>query len=74
MIVPLLYLIAIMILYDFSLHVMETIHGNKEKAMKKWYCWPPAKIFNNHGRRFYNYFWTFYWGLAFILLIIAIVL
>lgn len=69
----LLYVAVVMIAYDFSLHLMETVIGNKEKVRKKWYYWPPLKIFGDfENRKIYNYFWTIYWGIVFILVILSL--
>ena len=67
-----LYILAVMIFYDFSLHLIETIYGGKKKALKLNFYWSPSKIFRNNNREFYNYFWTAYWGLVFILIVIYI--
>jgi len=68
----LLYLLAAMILYDLHLHVIETILGDYKKAWNKWFYWPPAKIFNAKNRAFYNFFWTIFWGIAFLLTLVMI--
>lgn len=68
-----LYILAIMILYDLQLHIIETIIGDKQKAMKNQYYWPPAKIFCDDSDYFYNIFWTIYWLIAFILLFVYII-
>jgi len=59
------YILAIMIFYDFSNHLLELIFG-REKARKlfKLY-WPTFK-----DRKRYTYFWTTYWGIAFLLTMI----
>ena len=50
-----LYILAVMILYDFHLHVIESIHGSWEKAWEKKYYWPPLKIFGQReNRKFYK--------------------
>lgn len=65
--------LGIMILYDFHLHVIETISGSWEKAWNRKYYWPPSKIANKkESSMFYNIFWTSYWGLAFILVLIYV--
>lgn len=63
-----------MIFYDLYLHVIETIIGNWRKAKKKVYYWPPSKIFKFDGDGFYNIFWTVYWGIAFILILIYLLI
>jgi hypothetical protein len=67
-----LCILGILILYDLQLHLIETIIGNQQKAMKNPYYWPPGKIFNNDSDCFYNFFWTIYWAIAFILTIIYV--
>lgn len=66
----LLYIVLIMILYDFSLHLLELIFG-LEKVRKLKPYWPEW-IFTIKGefhRRLYAIFWTIYWAIAFILLL-----
>ena len=53
-----------MIFYDFSLHLIELFFGT-EKARNLKYYWPAF-----HNRKIYTTFWTVYWGIAFILLLI----
>ncbi len=60
-------ILTIMIFYDFYLHLIEIFYGSQEKAMHKWYYWPPAKLFRNTSQNFYNIFWAVYWGIAFVL-------
>ena len=67
-----IYVLTIMVFYDFHLHLIEIKFGNQTKSMPKWYYWPPAKIFKNEAEKFYNYFWTTYWGVAFVLLLYLI--
>lgn len=62
-------ILALMILYDLLLHLIELIHGNSKKAWNKWYYWPPTKLF---GKKSYNWFWTIYWAVALIFLFIAL--
>lgn len=59
------YILAIMIFYDFSNHLLELIFG-REKARKLFKpYWPTFK-----DRKRYTYFWTTYWGIAFLLTMI----
>ncbi|MBD3203215.1 hypothetical protein GF327_02900 [Candidatus Woesearchaeota archaeon] len=68
----LIYVLAAMILYDLYLHIIELIHGNWKRAWKKFYYWPPSKIFENKSDKFYNIFWTFYWIIALTICILII--
>lgn len=61
-----LYLLLIMIFYDFSLHLLRLTLG-LDKARKIKYYWPTFLIKRRKG---YDVFWTTYWLIAFILLII----
>lgn len=61
-----LYILGILIFYDFSLHLMELIAG-KEQARKIKYYWLE---FPNRKR--YTLFWTIYWGIALLLILIYI--
>ena len=67
----LIYILAVMVFYDFYLHLIELIFGYKEAKKLRFY-WSPAKIFRTDKRRFYDIFWTSFWGLAFIFLLIII--
>ena len=60
-----LYILIIMIFYDFSLHLLEFVLGI-ERARKIKYYWPSFLI---GKRRRYTVFWTTYWGTAFILVL-----
>ena len=67
------YMLALMIFYDFYHHLIQTIHGDFRKSWNKWYYWPPNKIFSNiKNKKFYNYFWTIFWGIAFVLVLLII--
>ncbi len=53
-----LYILAVMIFYDFSLHLLRLVLGI-ERARRIKYYWPTFLIGNE---RLYNIFWTAYWG------------
>ncbi len=63
-----LYILLIMIFYDFSLHLSRLFLG-LEKARKIKYYWPCFLV--GHEKR-YNIFWTLYWGIALTLTVIYI--
>lgn len=54
----LLIILSTMILWDFSLHLQELI------GIANYLIFPTKQI--------YTYFWTIYWGIAFIISIIII--
>ena len=64
----LLYILIIMIFYDFSLHLLRLVLG-LEKARKIKYYWPNF-LTGKKNRKRYEIFWTIYWLIALILTII----
>lgn len=65
------YLLLAMIFYDFSLHLLELIMGRKRARKLKPYH--PVRLFVAKGkfnRKKYTVFWTIYWGIALLLLLI----
>lgn len=74
-----LYILAIMIVYDFSLHIYDTaLHF---KLTKHKHPLGMYKVMDYFGGRdqykratVYNIFWTTYWGIASILILIYLVL
>lgn len=65
-----LYILAVMIFYDFSCHYLRLTLG-LERARKLKYYWPTFLV---GKEKRYNIFWTTYWGIVFILLLIYILL
>ena len=66
------YVLAVMIFYDFSLHLLELILGTG-RARKLPYS--PYRMLLTKGdfdRKKYTIFWTGYWGIALILILIYI--
>ena len=63
-----LYIVGVMIFYDFSLHLLRLIMG-LEKARKIKYYWPTFLI--GKTKR-YEIFWAVYWGIALVLVIVYI--
>ncbi len=80
-----LYVLAVMLFYDFSIHVIE-LFGLVPKFLNSRslfsYYYPHfkyRKIPNGIQERsdwglFYQRFWVAYWGIAFILLVVYIIL
>jgi len=66
----LLYILLIMIFYDLSLHILRLILG-LNRARKLRYYWPTFLV---GKERRYNLFWTSYWGIAFLLLSLYLLL
>ena len=64
-----LYVLLIMVFYDFSLHLLEFVLG-RNRARKIKYYWPRFLI---GKRKTYTKFWTIYWGIAFFLILIYII-
>jgi len=64
-----LYVLLLMILYDFSLHLLELIIGS-ECARKIKYYWPKFETKGKFDRKKYTKFWICYWGAALILLVV----
>lgn len=64
------YILAVMIFYDLSLHLLELLL--KKRALKIRYYWPKFLTNRRFDRRKYTMFWTAYWGLAFVLILLYI--
>jgi hypothetical protein len=69
-----LYILAGMIFYDFSLHVYDLLHAfKKTKAKHPLGAYLIFDYFSKGNEekkaKVYQVFWTIYWGLAFILLL-----
>ncbi len=80
-----LYILAVMIFWDFSLHVIELLNlapkFTRSKSIFSYYFphlrWRKSlngPIERENWRKLYNCFWTTYWGIAFILLIIYLII
>lgn len=79
-----LYLLLVMIFWDFSLHVLE-LFGLDSKLIKsksflsyyyphfRWIKTPSGPIARQNWFMFYQKFWVTFWGLAFMLLLIYII-
>ncbi|MBI2632412.1 hypothetical protein HYW75_05390 [Candidatus Pacearchaeota archaeon] len=68
-----LYLLIIMVFYDLSLHIIELLVGLK-KAKKFRPYYPNFEIKGKWNFIYYTAFWIIYWGIAFILLIIYLII
>lgn len=64
----LIYIVAIMVFYDFSLHLIELCFG-QDSAKKFRHYWPTFSINGRFDRKKYTLFWTAYWGLALIFIL-----
>jgi len=79
-----LYILAVMILWDFSLHIIELL-GLDIKFIKsksilsyyyphfRWIKTPEGPIERRNWNKFYQRFWTTYWGMAFLLLLFYLI-
>lgn len=72
-------LIAVMIWYDFSLHIFDWLNHEKSNKIKHpfgMYLVMNYFGFKNNKKRqhVYDIFWTFYWGSAAVLILIYIIL
>jgi hypothetical protein len=75
------YLVALMTLWDFSIHVIDWLKLDQKfigsTSIFSYYYphfWGKAPcVSQERGRKRYDYFWLTYWGTATILLIIYIV-
>lgn len=71
----LLYLLAAMIFYDFSLHVFDLLHVYKITTIR--HPLRAYKIFDYFSKddvlkrkKVYQIFWNIYWGSAFVIFLI----
>jgi len=80
-----LYILAVMIFWDFSCHVIDLLNWSQKFTKSKsifsyyyphfrWRKSPNGPVERENWRILYNRFWTAYWGLAFILLIIYLII
>lgn len=79
-----LYILAVMIFWDFSLHVLELFGLDKKFINSKsvfayyyphfrWCKTPTGSVERQNWWILYRRFWVMYWGLAFILLLIYLI-
>jgi hypothetical protein len=78
-----LYILTAMVFWDFSCHIIE-LFGYREKFTKSksvlsyyyphfhWKKTPNGPVERKNWRKYYDYFWSLYWGIAFVLLLIYI--
>ena len=59
-----LYILAIMIFYDLSIHLLYMAGFEQFFLKRKINYWPEL-----HGKK-YQVFWAAYWGIAFIIILI----
>ena len=62
----LLYIVALMILYDLSIHIIYLLKIDEYLLKNNLNYWPN---FKKYSKNIYQLFWTIYWGGAFIILI-----
>jgi hypothetical protein len=79
-----LYILALMIFWDLSTHVIE-LFGLIEKFTKSksifsyyyphfyWKKTPNGPVIRENWKKNYQIFWVLFWGVAFILIIVYIV-
>jgi len=79
-----LYVLVVMIFWDFSLHLIELL-GWAEKFIKsksifsyyyphfRWKKTSTGPVERENWGKLYQRFWVTYWGLAFILLVIYLI-
>jgi len=79
-----LYILAVMILWDFSLHILELFRLDDKFVRSKsifsyyyphfrWIKAPNGPVERSNWSSFYQRFWVAFWGSAFLLLIIYII-
>lgn len=71
-----LYIITIMIFYDFSLHIVDLLRSYK-KIKRRMHPLPIGTLFDyiskgniEKRQQIRQIFWNIYWGIAFILMLI----
>ncbi len=80
-----LYILAAMVFWDFSCHVIELLNWSPKFTRSKSifsYYWPHLRwrktpngpVERENWKKLYDRFWVTYWGLAFILLIIYLII
>jgi len=72
------YILAVMILWDFSLHIYDLLHVfNKTKAKHPMGAYLIYDYFakgnQEKRKKVKQVFWTIYWGIAFILILIYLI-
>lgn len=68
----LVYVVLLMVLYDFSVHVIFMFHKEDFFLSRHLNYWPEWKDKTVSKVR-YQQFWTIYWGVAAILLLIYLI-
>lgn len=79
-----LYILAIMIFWDFSIHVIELFNWTSKFTKSKsifsyyyphlyWIKTPNGPVVRPNWQKLYQKFWTIYWGIAFLLLLIYLI-
>ncbi|KKU98921.1 MAG: hypothetical protein UY32_C0011G0006 [Candidatus Jorgensenbacteria bacterium GW2011_GWC1_48_8] len=73
-----LYILLVMIFWDFSCHVIKWLGGEEKFTRSKsifsyyyphfnWMKTPNGPVQRPNWRKYYDRFWVAYWGIAFVL-------
>jgi hypothetical protein len=72
------FVLALMIIYDFSAHLFDVLIDSKKTTLK--HPFGMYKLMDRFGgenkekrQKIYNVFWTTYWGIASVLIIIYLI-
>ena len=65
----LVYIVTLMVLYDWSIHLIYLFRKEDWFFKHKLRYWPNFGKGKKFNRRFYDVVWTMYWFIAFLLLI-----
>jgi len=68
-----LYIITLMIFYDFSIHLVYLFKKEEFFLKRKLNWWPKWDMWGKKERMFYQIFWNTYWGSAFILMVLYLI-
>lgn len=79
-----LYILAVMIFWDFSLHILMRLGWDVKLTRSKsifsyyfphlyWKKTPAGPVKRENAQKLYDWFWIIYWGTAFILLSIYLI-
>ena len=68
------YIVTLMIFYDLSIHLVYLFKKEDFFLKRNLNWWPKWDRWGKKERDFYQIFWNFYWGTAFLLMIIYFIL
>ncbi|MBN1503058.1 hypothetical protein JW930_05930 [Candidatus Woesearchaeota archaeon] len=63
--------LLVMLAYDLSIHIIYLFRKEQFFFKRKINYWPDFGQGKNFNRLKYDLFWTVYWGIAFILIILS---